>query len=231
MRRVLLVLVAAGLVLAGAWYLAGLPGSITIRLDGLTIAAPTALAVLVLIVGFLLGHLLLRLLAGLIHLPSRLRAWRAARNRRLGDAAATGAMVALAAGEAAEARGHAARARRLLGETAHTLLLTAQAARLANRHDESEAALRALTARPDTAFLGYRGLMRRATERGDWDEAAKLAHHAEAAHPGATWLRGERRGRANSPGAPGAMTRRCRRRHLPTLPACAPRAASVARRW
>ncbi len=192
MRRVLLILLAASLLVVAAWYLAALPGTVTVRLDGLTIAAPTALAVPVLIIGFLLGHLLLRLLVGLIHLPGRMRAWRAARHRRLGDAAATGAMVALAAGEAAEARGYAARARRLLGETAHTLLLTAQAARLADRHDESEAALRALAARPDTAFLGYRGLMRRASERGDWDEAAQLAHHAEAAHPGATWLRGER---------------------------------------
>ena len=192
MRRILRVLIVAALVLGAAWYVAGLPGTVTVRLDGLTIAAPTALAALAATILFVLLHFLVRGLTFLLRLPRHLRRWRDARHRRLGDQAATRAMVALAAGDADEARHHANRARRLLGDTAHSLLLTAQAARLAGRHDESEAALRALTARPETAFIGFRGLLRRATEAGAWEEAAALAQHAEAAHPGATWLRGER---------------------------------------
>src|SRR6185437_5703408 len=80
----------------------------------------------------------------------------------------------------------------LLGETPQTLLLTAEAARLADRPDEAESAFRALTARPDAAFLGYRGLLRQAVDRSDWTAAATLAGHAEEAHPGAAWLRKER---------------------------------------
>jgi len=192
MRRVLGFLVVAALVLAAAWYLAGLPGTITARIGATTIEAPTSIAALGAVLAFLAAYLVLRLLGGLIRLPRRLRAWRGARHRRLGEVAATRAMVSLAAGEPEDARRDAARARRLLGETAHTLLLSAQAARLAGRPEEAEAALTALTRRPETAFLGFRGLLRRATEREDWTEAARLAHHAEAAHPGAVWLRGER---------------------------------------
>jgi HemY protein len=192
MRRILGILLVAALALGVAWYLAGLPGTITARIGATTIVAPTAIAALAAVVAFLLGHAALRLLAGLWHLPRRWRAWCGGRHRHQGERAATRAMVALAAGEAADARHEAARARRLLGDTAQTLLLAAQAARLAGQPEEAEAALKALTQRPDTAFLGFRGLLRRANERGDWDEAARLAGQADAAHPGAAWLRGER---------------------------------------
>ena len=192
MRRVLGILVLAALVLGVAWVLAGLPGTLTAEIGRTVIAAPTGLAALALLLVLLLGHVALRLLVGLIHLPRRWRSWRGSRNRRLGEHAATGAMVALAAGEAEDARHAAARARRLLGETAQTLLLSAQAARLAGREQEATAHLSRLSERADTAFLGFRGLLRRASERGDWTEAARLARLAEAAHPGTSWLRGER---------------------------------------
>ena len=192
MRRVLAILLVTAVVLAAAWYVAGLPGTITARIGATTIEAPTPVAAFAAAVLFLLLHGLLRLLGGLWHLPRQMRFWRDARHRRLGEIAATSAMVALAAGEAGAARQQASRARRLLGETAQTLLLSAQAARLAGRPEEAEAALQVLTRRPETAFLGFRGLLRRATERGDWEAAAQLAQAAEAAHPGAVWLRGER---------------------------------------
>ncbi|MDE2007297.1 MAG: heme biosynthesis protein HemY, partial [Rhodospirillales bacterium] len=161
MRRLLGFLVLAALILGAAWFVAELPGSVTARLGGTTIEASSPVAALLALILFAAAYLLLRLLAGLIRLPRRLRAWRGARHRRLGDIAATRAMVALAAGEHDDARAEAARARRMLGETAHTLLLTAQAARLSGRHAEAETALHALTQKPETAFLGFRGLLRR----------------------------------------------------------------------
>jgi HemY protein len=42
-------------------------------------------------------------------------------------------------------------------------------------------------------FLGLRGLLRQAMQREDWPEAQRLAREAEAAQPGAAWLREERR--------------------------------------
>jgi HemY protein len=49
-----------------------------------------------------------------------------------------------------------------------------------------------LSARPDAAFLGLRGLLRQAMERENWAEASALARQAEATHPAAIWLRKER---------------------------------------
>ena len=104
----------------------------------------------------------------------------------------TRTLLALAAGETGEARREAGRARRLLGDTPATLLLAAEAGRIAGRTDEAEAAFRALAERDDAAFLGLRGLLRQAVEREDWQEAAVLARRAEAVQPGAAWLRRER---------------------------------------
>ena len=192
MLRVLLVLVVVAVVLACAWFLAGLPGAITATIGHTTFQAATSVVALGLLIAFLVLYALFRLLGALWRLPRSLSARRALGRRRAGDAATTRALVALAAGEAAAARRETARARRLLGDTPQTLLLAAEAGRGAGRDDEATGAFQALTARPDAAFLGYRGLLRQAMERRDWAEAAALARQAEAAHPGAIWLRSER---------------------------------------
>ena len=124
--------------------------------------------------------------------PGRVRARRAERRRAEGDAAVTRALVALAAGTAEAARLEVRKARAALGDTPQTLLLTAEAERLAGREDAAEEAFRALASREDSRFLGLRGLLRQAMARGDWDAALALAREAEAAQPGAAWLREER---------------------------------------
>ena len=192
MRRVLAVLLLVGLVLLVAWTLAGLPGHVSARIGTLAIEAATPVAALGLLVVFVVLYALFRGLGALARLPHTLRARREARRRRQGDLAVTRALVALAADDKSGARREAGRARRLLGDSAQTLLLAAEAARLAGRTDEAEAALRTLVARPDAALLGLRGLLRDAVAREDWAEAAALARQAEAVHPGAAWLRQER---------------------------------------
>ena len=192
MRRVLLFLVVAAIVVALAWQVAKLPGEAVVQISGVTVEASAPVMVLGAALLFAVLYLLIRLLVGLVTLPRKLRRWRAERNRRLGDAAVTRALVALAAGEQGDARREAARSRRLLGDTAQTLLLTAQAGRLAGRDNETEQAFRALAETKDAAFLGLRGLLRMAIARQDWEEAEAIAHRAEEAHPGAAWLREER---------------------------------------
>jgi HemY protein len=192
MRRVLFILFLAGAAILLAWQLLLLPGTVSADIGDLAIDLPVPVAALGLIFGFLLFYLAIRLIAALIHLPRTLCLRRAARHRRQGDHAVTFALVALAAGDAGDARRQASRARRLLGDTPQTLLLTSEAGRLAGRTDETENALRALAARKDSALLGLRGLLRDAMARQDWVEAAALARQAEAAHPGAIWLRAER---------------------------------------
>jgi HemY protein len=192
MRRVLLVLLVAGVVLALAWGLAGLPGRVTGEVGDFSFEAATPVAALALVLSFILLYALFRLLGAAVRLPRTLRDRHAARRRRAGDVAVTRALLALAAGEKGDARREASRARRMLGDTPQTLLLAAQAGRLAGRDDEAEANFRALAARDDAAFLGLRGLLRQAIEREDWVEAAALARQAEAVQPGAAWLRQER---------------------------------------
>lgn len=192
MRRILFVVVTAAVVLAVAWGLAALPGRMTANIGDITFEAATPVVALGLLLGFVLLYVLFRLLGAAIRLPGWLRRRAAVRRRKAGDAATTRTLLALAAGETGEARREAGRARRLLGDTPATLLLAAEAGRIAGRTDEAVAAFRALSERDDAAFLGLRGLLRDAVEREDWQEAAALARKAEAVQPGAAWLRRER---------------------------------------
>jgi HemY protein len=192
MRRALLALIVAVIVVAIAWLVASLPGTVTATYGQTTFEAATPVVAAGVLLGFIVLYALFRLIGALWRLPRRLRERRAMRRRQAGDVASTRALVALAAGEPAAARREAARARRLLGDTAQTLLLTAEAGERAGREDEATDAFQTLAARPDAAFLGYRGLLRQAMDRQEWGEAAALAGQAEAAHPGAIWLRAER---------------------------------------
>lgn len=192
MIRVLLTLVVAIIVLAIAWLIAGLPGTVTATIGQTIIQMQVSVAVLGLLAAILVVYIVLRLLGAIWRLPRTIALRRGLRRRRAGDVATTRALVALAAGDTAEARREAGRARRLTGDTAQSLLIAAEAGRLAGREDEAERAFTTLTRRPDAAFLGYRGLLRQAVERGEWEKAAKLARDAETAHPGAVWLRSER---------------------------------------
>jgi HemY protein len=192
MRRVLAIVIVAAVVVAIAWWIAALPGQISIVIAGTTIEASAPVMVLGLLVLVFCAYVLLRLLVMLVTLPGTTQRWTSRRARRGGDVAVTRALVALAAGDPGDARREARRARRLLGETPQTLLLAASAGRLAGREDEATEYFDKLTVRPDTAFLGYRGLLRQALDRHDYAEARVLAQQADAAHPGAAWLREER---------------------------------------
>lgn len=192
MRRVFYAVVTGAIAVALAWWLAALPGQFSASVAGYTLETSAPVAILGLVVLVLAVHVVLRLIGGAIHLPGRLSWWRARRRREGGDAAVNHALLALAAGEAGPSRREAERARRLLGDTPQTLLLAAEARRLAGHEASAAEIYAAMAERPDAAFLGLRGLFRQAIAREDWEEAARLAARAEAAHPGGTWLRGER---------------------------------------
>ena len=193
-----LVGIVAGLavVLAGAWQLASLPGTVSAEIGGYAAEAPASVALSALVVLVALMCLCVSLIAALMRLPSRVRRWRHDRRRRTGETAITNTLIALAAGEKPDARREASRARALLGDTPQTLLLAAEAGRLAGRDDEATKAFQALSERSDASFLGYRGLLRQAIAREAWAEAATFARLAEEAHPGAAWVRQERAQRA-----------------------------------
>jgi HemY protein len=192
MRRVIGFLVLCALVVALAWWVAGLPGAVSLRLAGLTVETSAPIALLGLAVLLLVLLAVLLAVLALIRLPHRLRTWRARRQRLAGDQAITRTLVALAANEPGDSRLQSARARRLLGDTPQTLLLAAEAARVAGNEEEAAGLYTTLAAREDSGFLGLRGLFRQAVAREDWAAAASLARRAEGSHPGNAWLREER---------------------------------------
>lgn len=192
MRRALMVLVALAAITALAFWFAETGGTIEVQVGELWIGVGLPIAVLVLVGGFLLAHGVLAVLGAMRRVPARRRAARNDRRRADGDVAVTRALVALAAGTPDAARIEVRRARHLLGDTPQTLLLAAEAARLAGREDMAADAFKALAERPDARFLGLRGLLRQAMQREDWEAAHRLAKEADAAQPGAAWLREER---------------------------------------
>lgn len=192
MRQTFSTLVLAAVVVAVAWGISLLHGHVDFELGGISVDTSTPVALTALAVVFVVLYVVVRLLGVLLRLPRVWRAWRLRRQRARGDAAVTHALVALAAGDRIAARREAERARHLLGDTPQTLLLAAEAARLAEREAEADAIFHQLAARKDAAFLGLRGLFRLAMAKQDYPAAASLARQAEAARPGGTWLRAER---------------------------------------
>lgn len=192
MRTILKFILWAAVLLTIALGVAKLPGRMVIDAGPYSVEARDSVAVGAVLVLFVLLLALLWLLRAVSRILRYGSTWRAGRRRKAGEDAVTRTLVALAAGEKADARREAARARALIGDTPQTLLLSAEAGRLSGHDEEAAVALRALAARKDSAFLGLRGLLAGAIARQDWTEAATLARQAEAAHPGASWLRAER---------------------------------------
>jgi HemY protein len=192
MWRAIKFVVASAILIAVAWWVSRLPGHVDVDIGAAQFEARLPAAILIVGVLFVALYVMFRVVGALFRSPRRV-AFSIRLNRRgAGDRAVTRSLLALAAGDPHDARREAQRARRLLGATPQTLLLVAEASRLAGREGEATEAFRTLTEREDAKFLGYRGLLRQAMEREDWTEAASLARHAEEAHPGAAWLRSER---------------------------------------
>jgi HemY protein len=192
MRRILYLILISAVVVAASWWIAHLTGDVTLHIGATTVKASIAVGLVALLALMVAVYLLTRLLATLFNLPGTFRRGGERRTRKRGEKAITETLTALAAREPEDARRQAARARRLLGDTPQTLLLSAYAGSIAGDETEAEAAFEKLAARRDSAFLGLRGLLRLSIQREDYVKAADLARQAEAAHPGAAWLRSER---------------------------------------
>jgi HemY protein len=107
--------------------------------------------------------------------------------RRRGYLALTRGMVAVAAGDAAEARRQMKRADGLLGDPPLTMLLSAQALQLSGDEKAAEKFFSAMLARSETEFLGLRGLLMQALKGGDTAKARDLAERAYRLQPRSDW--------------------------------------------
>ncbi len=193
MGAVLTFVVLALLAVAGAWWVAGLTGTVAITVGTYAVETTTPVALTLAAVLFLVLYAVVRLLAWLLGTPGRVGRGNVRRRRARGDKAVTRALVALAANDPERAQKEAARSRRLLGATPLTLLLQGQALRQGGRDTEAEGAFRELSTTEAGSFLGHRGLLQLATAKQDWSAASAAALKAEAAYPGAAWVRQERK--------------------------------------
>lgn len=189
MLRALLFAVKIGLLVAAAVWVANRPGVIEIDWMGYHITTHIGIALLALLVLLLFMLALHRLVLGLAGLPKAWRRKGRERRQEKGYRALTQGLTAVAAGDAAHAGEKAAKARQCWPEDKGlTLLLEAQAARLRGDEDTARARFDQLLAGRDTAFLGLRGLLTGALERGDTARGLELARKAQAMHPRQPWV-------------------------------------------
>ena len=105
--------------------------------------------------------------------------WR--RNR--GYKALTQGMVAVAAGDAQEARRQARKAENFLAYPPLTMLLSAQAAQLSGDDKAAGKFFKKMSERKDTKYLGIHGMLNQAIQGGEKDVALELAEQANDLHP------------------------------------------------
>lgn len=188
MRRVFLYIVVVGILVAAAVWFAEHPGKVDIWWLGYYIG----LNVPKLLVGmFLLLTVLaiaFRLLETLFGLPGRWSRSRRVARQRKGYLALMDGLSAVAAGDADQAWRNAKRADSLLRDPPLTMLLSAQAAQLSGDGDAARQHFTAMLDRPETAFLGLRGLLTQAIKDGDQAAALDYARRARALNPDAPWL-------------------------------------------
>ncbi|MSO64521.1 MAG: heme biosynthesis protein HemY [Alphaproteobacteria bacterium] len=188
MRRLMAgVAVLVGLALLGVW-MADQPGRIVVDAEDLRIEAPTAVGVGLVVLLFAAGFLLHVLWRAVRYLTVGVKVRRARRQRDKGERLLSRGMVAVAAGDRAAALGFARQAEALLPGSPLSMLLSAQSAQLAGDEQAMRLYYGAMLKKPETEFLGLRGLAMQAHRLGHGDEALNLARRAYRLNPGTPWV-------------------------------------------
>lgn len=188
MTRALIYFAQLAILVVVAVWLADRPGAVHVDFLGYRIESSAAVLIVAVIAVAVLFALIYRFWRAIRGAPGDFAVWRAERKRRKGYRALTQGMVAVAAGDAGEARRQAVKADVLLGDPPLTMLLSAQAAQL---EGDDAAATRYFTAmldNPETAFLGVRGLLNQANKAGDRALALTYAQRAHALRPDTPWV-------------------------------------------
>ena len=183
MVRAVWFLILLALISLGAALVADHPGAVS--LEWLGYKVDTSIGVLlaaVLLLSVCLS-VVFRIWFFIRNAPKRVgkarRDWR--RNR--GYKALTQGMVAVAAGDAQEARRQANKAENLLAEPPLTMLLSAQAAQLSGDEKAASKFFEKMSERKDTKYLGIHGMLNQAIQEGDKVVALDLAEKANDLNP------------------------------------------------
>lgn len=188
MRRALIFFVEVAVVVAIAVWLADRPGRVAVDWQGWRIETSVGILVLGL---FAVVAVLSALFMGwrwVRRSPREFMESRRHRREATGYRALTDGLAAVAAGDASAARKLARRADSMLKAPPLTLLLSAQAAQLDGDEATARACFEQMLQRPETEFLGLRGLILQALRDNDDDRALDYAQRAYPLQPSAPWL-------------------------------------------
>ena len=187
LRALFTLLTIVAIAAAAAW-LASSSETVTLQWGGWRI--DTSLGVLVAMGAalFLLGALILWILRATGAVPARLRRRRDRRRREEGYLALTRGMVAIAAGDPADARRYASRANALLENPAGALLIAAQAAQMEGDEETARRFYAAMRDAPETELLGLRGLVTLSEQTGDVGAALSYTEEAHRLSPKTPWV-------------------------------------------
>jgi len=187
-RRLFFFIVKLTLVVAVAAWLASRPGTAHIVWHGYEIETSASILAVLLLAAAFVFYLLFRLWFLIAHGLQTWRLKRDLKHLKKGQEKLTEGLIAIASGDAAEAGRLAVGARKLLGATPLTRLLQAQAAQLAGDHGAAHEIFLMLAAEPQSAALGYRGLIMDAVRAKKWDAAEQLAEKLRRLKPETPWL-------------------------------------------
>jgi HemY protein len=188
MLRFLIYVVEVAVVVAIAVWLANHPGVVSLDWQGWRVE--TSVGILALSV-FLLALAAAALFATWRWLRRRPREWSTRRRmsrQEAGLRALSDGLVAIASGDADDARKHTRRAGALLDHAPVSLLLEAQTAQIAGDEAAARATFERMTQNSETEFLGLRGLITDALREGDDTRALAYARRAYALKPRTPWL-------------------------------------------
>lgn len=186
--RPLLTLIVIALLVAIAVIIADQPGQVAIQWQNWRIDTSVPVLIAATLLFALLAMLVFGIARRIISGPGAFLRARRERRRGAGYRALTQGMVAVAAGDAEEAQRQARKADVLLAEPPLTLLLSAQAAQLNGDEDAARRYFSEMLNRPETEFLGLRGLLTQALRAGDDAAALHLAERAHALRPKTPWV-------------------------------------------
>lgn len=164
-------------------------GSVEISFMGYDISLQIGVFFLGLVALILLFILTLKIIRSVFSMPTQIAKYRAGSKQKRGYRALTRGLVAVAAGDAKRATQYATQAKSLLDNiNGLPVLLEAQAARLRGEEGLAQNHFEKLMLDKDAGFLGVRGLLKSALDKGDYKRALDCALQAQKIYPKQPWV-------------------------------------------
>ena len=188
MARSIGYIIKVGVAVFIAVWLADRPGEVTIEWQGILINTTVGILALSAFLLIIAAVVIYEVWRGLKRAPGQLLSSRRMRRQGAGYRALTEGLVAVAAGDAEEARRLSKRADVLLNDPPLTMLLAAQTAQLSGDDRAARRYFEAMRERGETEFLGLRGLIVQGLREGDKATALGLTRRAFELRPGTPWV-------------------------------------------